>query len=257
MVAPATSNTVAKMVWGISDTLVTNIYAQAGKCRVPSIVFACDTAPAMETEAPGGQVMVYPRRIDLENVERLRGFEYTPVVRRFDALVAALGRIERRERAHPVSDRSTGGAAAAPGAGGDGPTPFTWTVRQLGVKVAALMTADMIRRRLTDTGGADRILIPGRCRGDMAALSEHFGIPVERGPEELMDLPRFFGLAGRPPDLEPIRVRIFAEIVDAPRSASTPSWSGRPRTAPTGPTSSTWAACRIPPSRTWKRASAR
>ena len=61
VVAPATSNTVAKMVCGISDTLVTNIYAQAGKCRVPSIVFACDTAPAMETEAPGGQVMVYPR----------------------------------------------------------------------------------------------------------------------------------------------------------------------------------------------------
>jgi dihydromethanopterin reductase (acceptor) len=53
-------------------------------------VFACDTAPAMQTEAPGGQVMVYPRRIDLENVERLRGFEYTQVVDSFDALVEAL-----------------------------------------------------------------------------------------------------------------------------------------------------------------------
>jgi dihydromethanopterin reductase (acceptor) len=94
VVAPATSNTVAKMVWGISDTLVTNIYAQAGKCRIPSIVFACDTEPAMETEAPGGRVMVYPRRIDLENVERLGTFERTTVVRRFDELVAALGRVE-------------------------------------------------------------------------------------------------------------------------------------------------------------------
>ncbi|AUB85693.1 flavoprotein [Candidatus Thiodictyon syntrophicum] len=90
VIAPATSNTVAKMVCGISDTLVTNIYAQAGKCRVPSIVFACDTAPAMQTEAPGGQVMVYPRRIDLENVERLRGFEYTTVVDSVAALAAAL-----------------------------------------------------------------------------------------------------------------------------------------------------------------------
>ena len=90
VLAPATSNTVAKMVCGISDTLVTNIYAQAGKCRVPSIVFACDTAPAMETEAPGGQVMVYPRRIELANVERLRCFEYTRVVDSFDALVEAL-----------------------------------------------------------------------------------------------------------------------------------------------------------------------
>ena len=93
----------------------------------------------------------------------------------------------------------------------------TWSVRQLGVKVAALMTADMIKRRLTDTGGADRILIPGRCRGDLAALSEHFGIPVERGPEELMDLPQFFGQEGRTPDLSRYDVRIFAEIVDAPR----------------------------------------
>ena len=90
VVAPATSNTVAKMVCGVSDSLVTNLYAQAGKCRVPSIVFACDTAPAMQTEAPGGQVMVYPRRIDLENVERLRGFEYTTVVDSVAALAAAL-----------------------------------------------------------------------------------------------------------------------------------------------------------------------
>jgi dihydropteroate synthase-like protein len=93
----------------------------------------------------------------------------------------------------------------------------TWTVRPLGVKVAALMTADMIRRRLTDLGGADRVIIPGRCRGDLAALSRHLGVPVERGPDELKDLPRHFGLSGRAPDLSHHSVRIFAEIVDAPR----------------------------------------
>jgi flavoprotein len=79
VVAPATSNSVAKMD-GISDTLVTNIYAQAGKCRIPSIVFACDAAPEMETEAPGGMVKVYPRPIDLENTERLGRMDYTDVV---------------------------------------------------------------------------------------------------------------------------------------------------------------------------------
>jgi dihydromethanopterin reductase (acceptor) len=67
VVAPATSNTVAKMVCGISDTLVTNIYAQAGKQRIPSIVFACDTEPVVETEAPKEWVTLYPRCIDLEN----------------------------------------------------------------------------------------------------------------------------------------------------------------------------------------------
>ncbi|MEW8370507.1 MAG: flavoprotein [Candidatus Thiodiazotropha sp.] len=90
VIAPATSNTIAKMVWGIADTLVTNIYAQAGKCRIPSIVFACDTEPEMETEAPGGMVMIYPRQIDLENVKRLEDFEYTSVVTSFDQLLATL-----------------------------------------------------------------------------------------------------------------------------------------------------------------------
>ena len=80
ILAPATSNTVAKCVFGISDKLATNVFAQAGKCRVPSIVFACDTAPELETGAPEGMVKVYPRRIDLENTERLNTFEATEVV---------------------------------------------------------------------------------------------------------------------------------------------------------------------------------
>ncbi|MDD4880626.1 MAG: DUF6513 domain-containing protein, partial [Gallionellaceae bacterium] len=98
-----------------------------------------------------------------------------------------------------------------------GEAGFAWEVQVLGVQVAALMTADMIRRRLTDTRGADRILVPGRCRGDLAALSAHFGIPVERGPDELMDLPEFFGRKRRAPDLSRHDVSVFAELVEAPR----------------------------------------
>jgi dihydromethanopterin reductase (acceptor) len=92
VVGPATSNTVAKCVFGISDTLVTNVFAQAGKCRVPAIVFACDTAPELETEAPKGMVKVYPRRIDLDNTERLKSFEDTQVVETLDGLRVALAR---------------------------------------------------------------------------------------------------------------------------------------------------------------------
>ncbi len=80
VLGPATSNTVAKCVFGISDTLPTNVFAQAGKCRVPAIVFACDTAPEMDTEAPKGWFKVYPRPIDLENTARLRAFPGTTVV---------------------------------------------------------------------------------------------------------------------------------------------------------------------------------
>jgi flavoprotein len=96
VVAPATSNTVAKCVLGISDNLATNVFAQAGKCRVPAIVFACDSAPEMDTEAPEGTVKVYPRRIDLENTARLAAFEATEVVVTTRALAAA---IDARRRA--------------------------------------------------------------------------------------------------------------------------------------------------------------
>ena len=101
ILAPATSNTVAKCVLGISDTLATNVFAQAGKCRVPAIVFACDSAPEMLTEAPGGVVPVWPRRIDLDNTARLAGFERTQVVLSLDALRAAIA-VRRAELAGHV-----------------------------------------------------------------------------------------------------------------------------------------------------------
>ncbi|WP_204312108.1 DUF6513 domain-containing protein, partial [Escherichia coli] len=62
-----------------------------------------------------------------------------------------------------------------------------------------------------------RLIVPGRCRGDLAALAEHFGVPVQRGPEELKDLPAFFNRAAKPVDLSDAGPLIFAEIIDAPR----------------------------------------
>ena len=100
VLAPATSNTIAKCVCGISDNLATNVFAQAGKCRIPVIVFACDSAPEHDTEAPHGMVKVYPRRIDLENTERLKFFEATEVVEDLTALKRAL---EARLACHNAS----------------------------------------------------------------------------------------------------------------------------------------------------------
>ena len=90
VIAPATSNTVAKCAFGISDTLPTNLYAQAGKQCVPGIVFACDTAPSVITHAPKEWVEVRPRAIEFENVERLAHFAHTTVARSLDELEAAL-----------------------------------------------------------------------------------------------------------------------------------------------------------------------
>lgn len=80
VIAPATSNTVAKCAFGISDSLPTNMFAQAGKLRIPGIVFACDTEPVVVTKSPHDWVTLRPRRIELENVERLRGIDYCRVV---------------------------------------------------------------------------------------------------------------------------------------------------------------------------------
>ncbi|MEE9338465.1 MAG: DUF6513 domain-containing protein [Methylococcaceae bacterium] len=93
---------------------------------------------------------------------------------------------------------------------------FTYTIHQLGLKVAALMTTEMINRRLKNTFNADKIILPGRCRGNIDTLSAELGIPVERGPEELKDLPLHFGKAAHHYDLSKYKVKIFAEIVDAP-----------------------------------------
>jgi dihydropteroate synthase-like protein len=64
---------------------------------------------------------------------------------------------------------------------------------------------------------AQRMIVPGRCRGDLDALTAHFGLPVQRGPEELKDLPQFFNRAAQAIDLNEREVAIFAEIVDAPQ----------------------------------------
>jgi dihydropteroate synthase-like protein len=94
--------------------------------------------------------------------------------------------------------------------------PFKYRIEQIGVSVAALMTPDLIARRVKQTGDADKVIIPGLCQGDLTKLEAQYGIPVERGPEDLKDLPQYFGHAGVEPDLSRYSVQIFSEIVDAP-----------------------------------------
>ena len=96
VMAPTTSNTIAKCSLGIADSLATNLYAQAGKCRVPSIVYPCDVAPEIETTAPGNKrFMVYPRPIELQATDSLRQFPYTEVVDNVEALITS---VEQRLR---------------------------------------------------------------------------------------------------------------------------------------------------------------
>ena len=93
---------------------------------------------------------------------------------------------------------------------------FKYRVEQIGVSVAALMTPDLIARRLKSSGDANKMILPGLCQGDLSQLHRQYGIPVERGPDDLKDLPQYFGQIGIAPDLSQYSCQIFAEIVDAP-----------------------------------------
>ncbi len=90
VIAPASSNTVAKCALGISDSLPTNMFAQAGKLGLLGIVFACDTEPVVVTRSPHDWVTLRPRRIELNNVERLRSIDFCEVVASAKQLEAAL-----------------------------------------------------------------------------------------------------------------------------------------------------------------------
>ena len=95
VISPATSNTIALMAQGISDSLVTNMFAQAGKCEVKSLVFACDTEPVVITQAPKKLVTLYPRDIDLKNYKALKKFKNVIVVDNIKSLKKHLARLAK------------------------------------------------------------------------------------------------------------------------------------------------------------------
>ncbi|MBK8958620.1 MAG: dihydropteroate synthase [Proteobacteria bacterium] len=94
--------------------------------------------------------------------------------------------------------------------------PFSYEIRVPGINVAALLTVAMLKRRLDTLAGFDKVIVPGRCRGNLEELSAHFGLPFERGPDELKDLPAHFGTRARPREIGPTDITLFAEIVHAP-----------------------------------------
>jgi dihydropteroate synthase-like protein len=95
---------------------------------------------------------------------------------------------------------------------------FDFSVAVLPITVVALATTPWVARHLTVPPGIDRVLLPGLCGGDLAPVAELAGVPVERGPKDLRDLPEFFGAGGgRPADYGAFDIAILAEINYAPR----------------------------------------
>src|SRR3954470_23439088 len=77
---------------------------------------------------------------------------------------------------------------------------FEYSIDVLPITVAALMTPEWIAKRIKVPDGATRVLVPGYCSGDLGPIQEIVRVPVERGPRDLRELPRFFGRAPAPTD---------------------------------------------------------
>ena len=102
--------------------------------------------------------------------------------------------------------------------GASGGTAWSWDVAVLGVSVAALLHTDLVARRLDPPDGFDRVVLPGWCQGDLETLGRTLGMPVDRGPKDLYDLPEYLGGAGRRREsLKTYSIEILAEINHASR----------------------------------------
>lgn len=94
---------------------------------------------------------------------------------------------------------------------------FDYSIEVLGISVAALMTPPWVARRVHVPAGVSRVVLPGYCHGDLAPISEAAGVPVQRGPRDLRDLPEFFGQKSSPENYGAYDIEIVAEINHCPR----------------------------------------
>jgi len=90
VIAPATSNSVAKFVAGISDSMASTLFAQAGKAGIPITVLPSDSKEIIETMGATKPITIKARPIDLENVEKLKKFPKVTVVADVDELKKTL-----------------------------------------------------------------------------------------------------------------------------------------------------------------------
>ena len=85
---PVSANSIAKIVHGIADTLVTNCVAQAIKGGQIVYVFPSDQdlEPIVTTKPDGTPLVLKIRDIELENIKRLRSMEGIEVLSEFDEI---------------------------------------------------------------------------------------------------------------------------------------------------------------------------
>jgi archaeoflavoprotein AfpA len=82
IVAPASSNTTAKIALGIGDTLISNAVSMATKAKVPVYILPCDVGESSTiTMLPNGSTLELKiRKIDSKHIRELRRMEEITVI---------------------------------------------------------------------------------------------------------------------------------------------------------------------------------
>jgi archaeoflavoprotein AfpA len=85
VISPVSGNTVAKIAYGIADSLISNGVAQALKGGQKVYLFPTDQERADTTTIlPSGKSLVLKhRKIDLENIEKLRNMEDVIILKNY------------------------------------------------------------------------------------------------------------------------------------------------------------------------------
>ncbi len=88
LVCPVSANSVAKIVYGIADTLITNCVAQTIKGGVPVYLLPSDQhkEPIVTSKPDGNPLVLKIRDIEIENVEKLKRMEGITVLPNFSKL---------------------------------------------------------------------------------------------------------------------------------------------------------------------------
>lgn len=86
--SPVSANSVAKIVYGIADTLITNSVAQAIKGGIIVYIFPSDQDfEPIVTSKPNGEPLVLKiRDIEIENIEKLKKMEGIYVIKNFSEI---------------------------------------------------------------------------------------------------------------------------------------------------------------------------
>ena len=88
LVCPVSANSVAKITYGIADSLITNCVAQAIKGGVKVYLYPSDQdlEPIVTSRPDGSPLILKIRDIEIENIERLKQMEGIHVISDFSEI---------------------------------------------------------------------------------------------------------------------------------------------------------------------------